>query len=117
LQLAVRAHWDQSPALARSLRKPSSQVTPPAVRCGSTCANAGPRKTGLELCQRPRSLAIVAAGTDPADGPPGWCILLMRAVGARYGGCQGLFCDRTNGPPPLAGGDRRHRRALHRARV
>jgi uncharacterized protein GlcG (DUF336 family) len=45
----------------------------------------------LELCQRPRSLAIVAAGTEPADGSLGWCILRMRAVGARCGRCQGAI--------------------------
>jgi cytochrome c553 len=34
---------------------------------------------------------IAAAATEPVDDALAWCILLMRAGGARFGRCPGLF--------------------------
>jgi hypothetical protein len=41
---------------------------------------------------------IAAAATEPVDDALGWCILLMRAAGARFGRCRGLFREPQQRP-------------------
>jgi cytochrome c553 len=49
------------------------------------------------------SSQIAAAVAEPVDDALAWCILLMRAAGARFGRCPGLFREADQQADPVIG--------------